>query len=217
MPNFMREHGLQFRLGELRIETGEIEKGRAILEEGLRLSRELDDPELTAKMLGTLGVAARDEGDHATAATLFEQACALHRSGGNRFNLAVNLQKVGMARIDSGQLDEAAAPLREALEIFREFRNEFEISFVLEGLAYLIAADNPEAATRLLGKADALREPSNARLERGELHRVRRVTAETKSVLDAAQWEQEWNKGKRLSLADAVTDAIGPQAAAARP
>jgi hypothetical protein len=86
------------------------------------------------------------------AATFFEQACSLHRSVGSRFNLAISLRKVGMARIDSGQLRDAAAPLREALEILREFGNDFEISFVLEGFAVLIAADDPLGAARLLGK-----------------------------------------------------------------
>ena len=199
-----------FRLGELRVESGEIELGRKIIEEGLTLARELDDPELTAKMLGILGVAAREEGDHAAAATFFEQACSLHRSVGSRFNLAISLQKVGMARIDSGQLRDAAAPLREALEILREFGNDFEISFVLEGFAVLIAADDPLGAARLLGKGDALREPSNARLERHEEHRVKRATASTRAQLDEAEWARAWAEGRRMSLDDAIALTVAP-------
>jgi non-specific serine/threonine protein kinase len=188
-----------FRLGELQVETGEIEAGRGTIEDGLRISRELNDAELTAKLLGVLGVAAREEGDHVAAAGYLEEAAALDRSAGSRFNLGISLQKLAMARIDSGQLNDAAAPLRESLAIFCDYKNEFEIGFLLEAVATLIAAEDAEAVVRLLGKAEALRAPSNARLERAELHRVVKLRKSIEPRMDATQWERAWTEGERRS------------------
>jgi predicted ATPase/class 3 adenylate cyclase len=202
-----------YRLGEEQVETGDIAAGRATLEEALRIARELDDPDLTAKLLGILGIAAREERDHTSAADFFEQSSSLFRSVGNRFNLAITLQKLGMARLDSGRPAEAVAPLRESLAILCEFKNEFEISFLLEGFAVLIAGDDAESAVRLMGKADALRAPSNARLERSELHRIAKLLASTKSHIDAATWQRAWSDGQRMSLDDAIALTSEPHGA----
>src|SRR5207237_2945497 len=105
-------------------------------------------------LLGALGIAARDEGELTSAAELFERASTLHRSAGNRFNLAVVLQKLAAARLDSGLISAAAAPLRESLAIWVEAKNDLELSFILEGFAIVVAEEQPQSAVRLLAKAD---------------------------------------------------------------
>ena len=90
-----------YRLGELHVETGDLQHGRELIGEGLQISRDLGAADLTAKLLGGLGCAALEDGDTASALTLFEEAVSLHRSGGSRHNVAVSLGRLATTRLET--------------------------------------------------------------------------------------------------------------------
>jgi tetratricopeptide (TPR) repeat protein len=203
------------RIGTAHASKGEIQEARRILEQGLSLGRELQDPELIARALGALGYATHEEGDFAAAAALFDEALALEYPLGNRFNLAVALKDLGFARLDNGQRTEAAEPLRESLVIFHQLKARFEISFVLEALAAVVEAENPQSAVQLLGKADQLRQQTNAQLPSTDQARLGKVTASTKSQLDVTQWDRAWSEGRQLSLGEAVGKALEEESTSA--
>ena len=70
------------RIGTAHASKGEIQQARRILEQGLSLGRELQDPELIARALGALGYATHEEGDFAAAVALFDEALSLSASSG---------------------------------------------------------------------------------------------------------------------------------------
>jgi len=179
-----------------------------VIAQGLDVARKLDDPGLRAKMLGILGDAALAEGDADKAVTLYEQATSLHRIPANRFNLGVSLGWLSIALLEGSHPHEAEPSLREALEIFCGFRNDWEISFILDGFADLIADDDAETAVKLLAKADALREQTRGPLLGNAEDRIRQVTARTSAVLETSHWQQAWDQGHDLSLDDAVDLAL---------
>jgi DNA-binding CsgD family transcriptional regulator len=67
------------------------------------------------------------------------------------------------------------------------------------------AADQPEVAVQLLGKADAVVGPSGPQLlpfDRGQ-HEL--IIARLRSRVDPPTWEQAWGIGRQLSLDEAVS------------
>lgn len=99
---------------------GDFATARARLEEGAALAREREDPRGLALALGHLAPVARDQGDPAAALALAEEAVALARAHGSRWELALILTS-GLAYVHhtSGNLPAAEAVYRKAEEVWR--------------------------------------------------------------------------------------------------
>jgi predicted ATPase/class 3 adenylate cyclase len=101
-------------------ETGSTAEGRTWLEAALASARTAD-AELRAQALDACALLAAEMGEFAHAVQLSEEAVAMARSLPPRV-LGWCLHRRGAIDIERGRLDEAAAPLAEAAELFRAER-----------------------------------------------------------------------------------------------
>jgi tetratricopeptide (TPR) repeat protein len=102
-------------LGELEQSLGAVDRGAALLEEGLALRRKLKDNWGIAEALLLLGVAMQKQGEYHQATSLFEEADALFRQMGNEPWTAVARYHLGVLAYAGGDVPRAVALLTEAL------------------------------------------------------------------------------------------------------
>ncbi|HKQ99335.1 MAG TPA: tetratricopeptide repeat protein [Pyrinomonadaceae bacterium] len=90
-----------------------------LLDEGLRLAREVNDRESVANALQILGSVAREQGDYDRAIELHQESLSLWRALGNKRGIARSLNYIGFASWLEGDLDKAATVCEETLTLFR--------------------------------------------------------------------------------------------------
>ena len=103
---------------------GDMQRAEVLAEEGLALSRQLEDQAGTASCLCTLGICALHRGDYGQARAHLQESAALFRARGNKFSLGWALVFQGVAEhAPQGQHAGARAHYEEALALFRDLGN----------------------------------------------------------------------------------------------
>jgi hypothetical protein len=90
-----------------------------LLEEGLRVARELGDRRWEARAIRQLAIVHRNDGDTKTAIMMLGECMAIFGELEDRRGIAVVFRNRGDAQRLAGDLDEAASDLSNALEAFR--------------------------------------------------------------------------------------------------
>ncbi|MGV9766766.1 tetratricopeptide repeat protein [Micromonospora tulbaghiae] len=98
--------------------SGREERADEWYTEALALFRELRDPYGEANTLGHLAWTAHLAGEHHTAIDLATAALDFYQASGASRNAAITLRTIALAETAVGRTDDAAARLRNALEIF---------------------------------------------------------------------------------------------------
>jgi predicted ATPase/DNA-binding SARP family transcriptional activator len=122
------------------------------------------------------------------------------------FSVCTNL---GLARLFRGELDEAAAALREALAVCRRAATENVIDETLLGAAAVAAERGDDAfAARLAGAAGAHEVWRN--LDEDEIWRrlVTESITPARERMGAARWDAEAAEGAALAVHDAIDEAL---------
>jgi predicted ATPase/class 3 adenylate cyclase/DNA-binding CsgD family transcriptional regulator len=151
------------QLGLVIFFTGDDERFRSIAEQTLAAFRALGDVEGIGLSYLHLGLVTLSEGDPDGATPPLEESLAICRELGDRRAISKAVQFLGDAA--SGRGDPAAARTfyEESLNLSVELGDLWMSTLSLEGLARVaLATRQPEAAARLLGAADALREETGA-------------------------------------------------------
>lgn len=104
----------------------------------------------------------------------------------------------------TGERTEALAHHREALEIRDSQGDALRIAVQLEEIAYLLAEEDPERATKLLAATLALRDRGGAPVPPIYDDDRRRATERMQAALSPRRYATHWSAGARLSLAEAV-------------
>ena len=166
----------------------------------------------------TLAGIAIMRGDHARAWRLFEESLAIHRGLDDAWGVSHSLSNLAFLALEAGDAETARTLLSEALAIERESGHQPRLANALEMSARLAAADGqPALATRLYARACAT--PRDRR-DYG-LHvrgRMARPRAEPRRSPLAGRrgrrFEEEWARGRAMSLLEADGDRPGDRGAA---
>src|SRR5829696_3827060 len=180
-----------------------------LYEEGLALSRALDQAELHSAYLISLGHVSLLEGDYERATALNQEAAALLQERGRRGGLEFALDNLGWAALLGGDHERADTLHKESLALCRELGDRYIASESLEGLACTAASRREGGrAARLYGAARALREavgyrpvPRESALREPYLAAARDSTEET-------EWEEAWEEGRKMTFEEAVSYAL---------
>ncbi len=192
-------------LGIIARYEGDYAMARSRFEESLILMREIGDPMGTASALNNLALLVRTQGDNAEARRLLEESLDLKRQLGEKWGIANTLSSLGDVLIDLEMWAEAREALIESLRLNGELGDRTALAFVLEFLASLAAAaQRAEAALRLGGAAEALRESLGATLAPQERAKLERRLDPARVALGADAAGAAWQAGRDLSLDEAV-------------
>jgi predicted ATPase len=125
----------------------EYDRAQVLAEEGLSISRELDDKKTEGEAMVQLGYSTWRRGDHAMARQLLERALPGLRQGGPRWRVVQTLTFIALVATAERQMILARPLLMEALTIAREIGYYWGIGASLSTLGQLsLEADDVEAA-----------------------------------------------------------------------
>jgi tetratricopeptide (TPR) repeat protein len=182
---------------------------KKLMEQSVREFDELGDDfhRLTARR----GLAWMHEelGDLVRYRELTEENLRLARSLGNRRIEARALGALAMVALDEGRAQEALEMLRESLRIDRDLGNVIFIGIDLARFAAIRGHEGKaEAAAQLLAKSTAMHEEVDWTPESWAAEESERTRASVYSQLEEAVFAAAWERGRRLTLDEAVTLAL---------
>jgi predicted ATPase/DNA-binding CsgD family transcriptional regulator len=200
--------------------AGDHERFRVLVEESLATFRELEDIEGVGLCLLHLGMVALSQDDPASARPLIEESLTICRGLGDRRTIAKGAYFLGDAA--SGVRDHTAARTlyEESLSLSVELGDRWVSAVSLEGLARTaMAKGQPEAAARLLGAADALRDATGAPRSAYWRALYERLLPQIRAGLGDDAFETALEAGRTLTpeQAPAVLGAPADASAADRP
>jgi predicted ATPase len=218
-------------IGEAAAEQGDDTRAVPVLHRALSIARDLHNRQISAWSLSGLARIAEAQEDHDEAAALAEEGLALFRELGDPRGIALLLGVLAGVAQAHGDPDAAMARMAESLHLRQEIGDLGGIAEVLERLAIgLLEVTRPghppaevpdrEALARRavghLGAADAVRVAASAPV--APLHRAvyDRAVRASRAVLTSEAFEAAWDRGRRLSVAQAVEEGLGHDGAAGR-
>ena len=152
--------GLLLWLGKrTRVQTGDLEEGTRLYEEGLAIAREVGDRYREIGCIGELGLVAFERGEYSKARAAIEQCVAFMREMGDRTGLADWLMPLSMIAFYQGELSTVRALVREGIQLRQRFGSgEHLPHFLMLAGSLAHFSGDPALAVRLLSKASRLRE-----------------------------------------------------------
>jgi DNA-binding CsgD family transcriptional regulator/tetratricopeptide (TPR) repeat protein len=121
-----------------------------VFEEGLALSREMDDTWSIASSLQGLAAVSHYRGDSEKATELNEQSMDLSRECGDKGSLSSCLNNLAMLVYSQGDLGQATKLTEEAVALFRELGNRGGVALGLCNLGWIaLLQDDPGRAADL--------------------------------------------------------------------
>jgi non-specific serine/threonine protein kinase len=205
-------------LGANALYRGDAPAAISFFERCLALS-EAEDGRGRVVALANLAESHRYLGHHDLAQTFARQSLALADQLETPFMRAPALEHLARLALDRGEITRAAALIGEGLGFRWEFGDQLRLTESLEiASAVMVANARGEAAARIFGAVEALRERLStprgvlAQAEGERLHQVLRA------AMDEPSFTSAWEQGRLLSLGEAVAEArdelqsiMGPQ------
>jgi len=196
-------------LGMLERGRGEFERAALLHQEALVLFRELGEPFWVALVQCDLGALAHWQGDDARALALLREAEAGFRALDDPWGLGVALSFLALVTGDRGDYVEAAAMYLESLTRWRQVGSKEALIDSLARIGTLaVAAGRPTAGARLLGAAEAQFQALGYVVEQPEQARYERAAASARGALGGEAMASALASGRRLSLDEAVAEAL---------
>jgi tetratricopeptide (TPR) repeat protein len=190
---------------------GELDEAERTLEEAVNLSRKLEDARSVGMWQKSLAGVALMRGDHARAWRLFDESLTIHRSLDDAAGVSHSLSNLAFLALEAGDAETARVRLYEALAIEREAGHHVWLAIALEISARLAAGEGqPALAIRLYARAALLREVAGTWLhyELGWPDPAPSLDALRSRVGEAA-FEEEWARGRAMTLLEAIDQASG--------
>ena len=195
-------------LAMIALEEGDLSAAKTQLESSVALARAAGDDWHLANALNSLGDVARRVGDYSLAKQFYQESLGLHEAMARETRASV-LHNIGYVSIHEGNLTGAAEHFGASLRLFQRRGERRGVAECLVGLAcVLAAAGEARLAARLFGAAEATFEVLQTRLSASNRADYERGLALARGGLDPAAFFAAWSGGRRLSLNDAVCEAL---------
>ncbi|HEX2090530.1 MAG TPA: adenylate/guanylate cyclase domain-containing protein [Actinomycetota bacterium] len=192
-------------------EEGDLKGALSLFEESRQIYRELGDEHFLLLANANLGRVTYELGDRDQGIALHEANVRRARELGNERVEAGVLSQLGTMLGEVGRLEEATAIVGEAIRIEHRRGNVMEVAIGLSRLASVMTLRGlADTAARLLASSQSLTQQLGSRgLPFGSVRRNEETLARLRTQLDASALAQNLEKGKRLTIDDAVALALG--------
>jgi predicted ATPase/DNA-binding SARP family transcriptional activator len=188
---------------------GNLEQAALWHEEALTIHDSMGNRVAMASCYNNLGAVFHRRGDLPMARTMYERALNLNQEYGNRLWEGINRSNLAQVAWESGDTATGRAQLQNSLRIHRELGVK---EFVADGLELLAAmegsSDRPDRAARLLGAGASLRRRFHLPELSGREPIASDAGASAKQSLGEEAFAMAWAMGERLSLEEAVAEAL---------
>ena len=182
------------RIGVLNINSGELRKAEAALEESRNVAQAAGLHQHHASALNALGIVRQNQGDLDAAEALFNEAEIVARKAGHRRLLTMVNQNLGTIANIRGESEIAMARYRAALTHYEEQNDEQGMTWVLHNLGMVNRQvgrfeDAAHCFDRALSVATDARDSdmmATVQLHRGDLHVQQREYTHARVCADQA-------------------------------
>lgn len=164
-----------------------------------------------------LGSAAAADGDLGAATGHFLEALEMGQAIGDLVATAEALDRLSVVTRGQAKVDEAAMLGRRALELYHRVGALPAVASSLESLAGLATDGRAEVAARLLGAAQALRDPQGYARSQPDQARYELDVAQVRTALGDKAFAEGCAEGAALSADEAVAYALRGRRAPDRP
>jgi len=197
-------------LGFFLLLDGDIESAQKYLDESNMVYQKLDPKAEKGHLLGTYGLIALMRGDYDQARAYFQENARKNKELGSRMDYLWANVRLGHVALYEGNLTEARQVFSETARNFQKDEHTTGVIFTLELMASLyVAVSKAEYAARLIGWADATREKTGNTRPVLEQAVVDRDSAASAARIGKAAFKEAYDKGRSMTLDEAVTYAIG--------
>ena len=187
----------------------DVAEGRRLAREALTVSEAAADEPGRSNALHLLGVGAQIAGDLPEARDWMTQRLTLVRSMGNDFLVASEASNLSMVERQLGNLDDAEALAREALEIGQRIGDEFTRPFAISGLAAIATERGDfERAATLVGAAERIMEAQHMAWPPDERPHYERLLADLPVAMGSDGFAEARSRGRSMSASEAVEYAV---------
>ncbi len=204
------ERGIASTLNNLAVVArvrGDYAGARSLQEQSLAIRRRLGNPDDLSASLNNLGIVARVQGDFEEARQLHTESLELSRRIGQGRGVSTALINLGAVALAQEQFAEAAVLFAECLKIYQEQWNRTGILESLEGMASVfVGLREPEYAAVLWGVAQELRTLLGIPISPADRAEYERRVAQTRLLLAPAAFAAAWERGRCLSLEQAIAE-----------
>jgi predicted ATPase/class 3 adenylate cyclase len=147
------------------------------------------------------------------ARTVYEETLREARAAGNKWQEALSLGALAnIFGLFEGRIDYAVRLLKEALRINQLLGDRYNVAVNLSRFAHALArTGNAQLATELLAASGVLYEDVGARRRHWAAEQDEKTRAMVHAQLDDAAFNAAWEKGRNLTLDDAVGLALGQE------
>ena len=194
-------------LGGAASAQGDLELARAHVEAAVELARGAGDDRTTGAAAAMLGVVALHGRDYVLARARFEESIAV--IGGEEFATVVNLGNLALAAFRLGDLEEAAAKIRENLTLSLRLHDQLSTIHALEVLAAVLAArEDLRLAAQVLGGSAGLQDDGGLSLQELETELHEETLDLVRANLDVGDLEAELAAGRDAEISTLIGTAI---------
>jgi tetratricopeptide (TPR) repeat protein len=178
------------------------------LQQALDICRELGPSWLLGTSHLNLGSALMHAGD-ADSGSHFEDAMKVYRDIGDENFASRATEQLGYPALQAGDKRQARSLFATALEAYRDLDDRWGLAEALEGFSALNAASgNHEAAARLAGAAETLRDSFGVRPLPADRVSIERYLTAARASVDEDVWRSAWHEGRSLPLDKAIDQAL---------
>ena len=189
----------------------EFETAKPLLEESLALYRSMNDRKNEAAALINLGCMALDQGDWDTSLRFLEESLAMYRRLKDDKNIANALHNLGEVARKQQRHAEAIRFFQESLLLQKTLMDRCHIAMLFQSLGLVFQSlGNDLRAACLLGAAEAACEAAETSYAALVMKSEETQSALTslRAVLSPDQFEQAWNRGRKMALSEAIEYAL---------
>jgi predicted ATPase/class 3 adenylate cyclase len=191
-------------LADVAAREGDLDEARSLHERSLTTIRELGDHWTEAFALDTFGRATSRAGDREAARSLHVEALAILEELGDRRGVARVLTHLAELALSDDDGPRARDLFRRSLAIRQDLGDMPGLASAMEGLASAVAGDDAEAAARLHGAAESLREAIRAMLPPQAAMTHDQHLAELEARLGTERFEASRHAGRLMTPNEAL-------------
>jgi tetratricopeptide (TPR) repeat protein len=185
--------------------SDDLESAQKWLNEAINVNQQLNSLVLMEKNSGVHGHIELVKGNYREARAKLQECRSISETLGNRDSTLWNHTLLGQVALREGNLNEACKIFLETTYDFKQDQILIGVVFTLEGMAgFHIAIGKPERAACLIGWTDAIRERIPDKRFFLEQKDVDKIIAECIRRIGEAAFDVLYEKGKIMTLDEAV-------------
>ncbi|MFI5255457.1 MAG: tetratricopeptide repeat protein, partial [Candidatus Limnocylindrales bacterium] len=183
---------------------GDVDVARELHQGILAMIRELGDRWMEAFAIDAFARTTSRAGDREEARSLHVEALAILEEIGDRRGVARVMTQLAELALSDGDTRRARGLFRQSLAIRQDLGDMPGLAGAIEGLAGAVARDDAEAAARLQGAADSLRESIRAIVPPQAAAAHDQNVAELEARLGGERFEAARREGRLMTPNEAL-------------